>query len=353
MSAELETMAYFGETPWHKMGTKVAHLMTSAEALIAAGLEWLVEKSPVFNKEGQQIPNCFEIRRVTDHEHYCTITDEYNPYQNIDSFKFFDELVQSHDAIYETAGSLRKGAVIWILAKLNDCIYIKNDPDEKIDKYVLLKNSHNTDMAMQVVTTPVRVVCMNTLRQAIARSHNSFYAKHTGDITARVGEARETLGIVNKQYDYFKMGAEIMANKQVSESVIRQTLYCAFRQDVAMPMETIYKPTQREMVAVRNLFEGKGKGLNNASIKGSRYAMYNAVAEHVDFRDYRNMGGEKRLNNVWFGSGNDIKSRAYEFLSKVGDAKEGDENLVRTITKKFSKPEPETELVGSGSNLNN
>jgi len=349
MAHEVETMAYFGETPWHNLGTKVEHLMTSAEALIAAGLDWLVEKSPIFNQEGKQITNCFEIRRVKDHEHYCVITDEYNPYQNTDSFKFFDELVMSKDAIYETAGSLRKGAVIWILAKLNDMIYIKDDPNEAIAKYVLLKNSHNTEMALQVVATPIRVVCMNTLRQAIARSRNGFYAKHTGDITARVGEARETLSLINKQYDYFKIGADIMANKQVSESIIRQTLYSAFKQDIAMPMETIYKPTQREMVCVRSLFEGKGKGLNNTSIKGSRYALYNAVAEHVDFRDYRQMSGEKRLNNVWFGTGSDIKNRAYDFLDKCPDMKEGSDDLVRAITKVKSAPEPELALPYTGS----
>lgn len=346
MSAEVETMAYHGETPWHKMGTRVDHLMTSAEALVASGLDWLVEKSPVLTIEGQTIPNGYQIRRVKDKEHYCFVTADYIPFQNVDAFKFADNIVLAKEGMYETAGSLRKGAIIWLLMKLNDMIYIKGDVNEAVAKYILLKNSHDTELAVQVMVTPIRVVCMNTLRMAVAQGKNVFYSKHTGDINTKVAEARETLGVVNRMYEAWKLGAEMMTDKQVSESVIKQTLYTAFRQDIAMPMEALYKPTQREMVAVRTLFEGKGKGLTNPTIKGSRYALYNAVCEHIDFRDYRVRGDERRLNNVWFGSGCDAKNRAYDFLTQCPDNTEGSEALVRKITK-IAESKPEEATIGS------
>lgn len=38
MSANVETMFYVRETPWHGLGTKVMNAPDSEEALIAAGL---------------------------------------------------------------------------------------------------------------------------------------------------------------------------------------------------------------------------------------------------------------------------------------------------------------------------
>ena len=37
MSANVETMFYVRETPWHGLGTKVMSALDSGEALIAAG----------------------------------------------------------------------------------------------------------------------------------------------------------------------------------------------------------------------------------------------------------------------------------------------------------------------------
>ena len=57
MAHELETnekgearMFYAGQTPWHGLGTKVEREVTSAAAMKLAGLDWMVEKNPVFDR---------------------------------------------------------------------------------------------------------------------------------------------------------------------------------------------------------------------------------------------------------------------------------------------------------------
>ena len=42
MAANVETMFYVREKPWHGLGTNVEEAPTSKEALIAAGLNWNV-----------------------------------------------------------------------------------------------------------------------------------------------------------------------------------------------------------------------------------------------------------------------------------------------------------------------
>ena len=42
MSANVESMFYVRETPWHGLGTRVIDAPSSEDALIAAGLNWNV-----------------------------------------------------------------------------------------------------------------------------------------------------------------------------------------------------------------------------------------------------------------------------------------------------------------------
>ena len=56
MSANVETMMYTREKPWHGLGTKVMEAPTSADAIRLAGLNWIVEPKPVYDGEGTPIP---------------------------------------------------------------------------------------------------------------------------------------------------------------------------------------------------------------------------------------------------------------------------------------------------------
>ena len=52
MSANIETMFYVREKPWHGLGTEVKEAPTSADALIYAGLDWTVEQKNVYAEDG-------------------------------------------------------------------------------------------------------------------------------------------------------------------------------------------------------------------------------------------------------------------------------------------------------------
>ena len=56
MPANIETMFYVREKPWHGLGTEVQKAPTSADALLYAGLDWLVVQEDVYLKDGTQIP---------------------------------------------------------------------------------------------------------------------------------------------------------------------------------------------------------------------------------------------------------------------------------------------------------
>ena len=56
MSANVETMFYTREKPWHGLGTRVEEAPDSREALRLAGLDWrVVQKSIQTRSEGRRV----------------------------------------------------------------------------------------------------------------------------------------------------------------------------------------------------------------------------------------------------------------------------------------------------------
>ena len=56
MAADVETMFYTREKPWHGLGVKVADALSSAEALAASGLGWKVVQKEILTEDGEPVP---------------------------------------------------------------------------------------------------------------------------------------------------------------------------------------------------------------------------------------------------------------------------------------------------------
>lgn len=189
MAHEVETMFSTRVTPWHGLGNVVSEAPDSKTALQVAGLDWKVRQKDVYTKEGFYIPGYKLNYRDSDFQQLGIVTDRYKVVQNMDAFRFTDELLGA-GVKYETAGSLQGGRRTWILAKLPEQYIIAGD---KITPYLLVMNSHDDTSSIKVCMTPVRVVCSNTLNLALSTAKRMWQTKHTENIMDRMDDAKETL----------------------------------------------------------------------------------------------------------------------------------------------------------------
>ncbi len=111
MAAEVESMFYEREKPWHGLGTEVAEALSSEEAIIEAGLNWSVLQESVFTAMGEKIPGYKVNIRDTDNKVLGVVTSKYKIVQNREAFSFTDKLL-GKGVRYETAGSLMGGRKI-------------------------------------------------------------------------------------------------------------------------------------------------------------------------------------------------------------------------------------------------
>lgn len=189
MSANVESLFYVRETPWHGLGTKVMEAPTSADALTLAGLDWNVIQKTIKTEDGIPISGFKANIRDSDEKVLGVVTERYKVVQNTDAFSFTDSLV-GEGVKYETAGSLQGGRRTWLLAKLPQRYIISGD---EITPYLVFMNSHDGSGSIKVAMTPVRIVCENTLNLALSTARRYWATNHTGDIQGKINDAKYTL----------------------------------------------------------------------------------------------------------------------------------------------------------------
>lgn len=194
MSANVETMFYTREKPWHGLGTMVQEAPTSKDALTLAGLDWKVIQKPMKTADDFPIHGFKANVRDIDNRVLGVVTDRYKVVQNEDAFAFTDELL-GEGVTYETAGSLQDGRRTWILAKLPHRYIISGD---EITPYLVFMNSHDGTGAIKAAMTPIRVVCSNTLNLTLSTAKRTWSTNHTGDIKGKMEDARYTLLYADK-----------------------------------------------------------------------------------------------------------------------------------------------------------
>ena len=82
MAANVESMFYVRETPWHGLGTRVKEAPSSKDALIYAGLDWKVIQELVYTESQELIEGYKANVRDSDRRVLGVVTDRYKVIQN-------------------------------------------------------------------------------------------------------------------------------------------------------------------------------------------------------------------------------------------------------------------------------
>lgn len=234
MAAEVETMFYTREKPWHGLGIRVMEAPGSKEALTLAGLDWKVLQEPIYTEGREPVRGYKANVRDFDRKVLGVVTDRYRIIQNEEAFAFTDALL-GRGVRYETAGSLQGGRKVWLLARLPHEYIITG---ERISPYLVFSNTHDGSGAVRVAITPVRVVCSNTLNLALSTARRSWSMIHTGNIQDKLREAEDTLFLAEKYMDSLGKEFEALRMKKLSEKQVEEYI------EVLLPVEDGSTPQQ-------------------------------------------------------------------------------------------------------------
>lgn len=311
MASLVESLMYVSNeqngrfVPWHGLGTPVIEAPTSADALRLAGLDWRVEQQPIFT-DNKEIPNYKANVRSTDKSVLGVVSDRYKIVQNTEAFDFTDSLI-GDEVRYETAGSLKCGRTIWLLAKMPQQMIL----DDAVEPYICFTNSHDGTGAIKVCMTPIRVVCNNTLNFALDTAKRAWSTRHIGNISAKLEEAKHTLKLAHDYMDGLAVQADVLANSSVSEDEIHQIL------DELFPIGKDASDRQKN-----NVEKAKSEIMvcylapDIAKFLGTKYGFMNAMSDWCSHATPARNTADYQSNN-WgrIIDGHPIFDKAYELVT--------------------------------------
>lgn len=308
MAANVESMFYVRETPWHGLGTKVMEAPSSKEALSLAGLDWRVLQEPIYTENEELVEGYKANVRDSDRKVLGVVTDRYKVIQNEEAFAFTDELL-GEGVRYETAGSLQGGKKVWLLAHLPHEYIISG---ERISPYLLFSNTHDGSGAIKVALTPIRVVCNNTLNLALSTAKRSWSMIHTGDIMGKMEEAKDTLFMAEKYMDSLGKEFETLKMKKISDSKVMEYI------EMLLPVEESSTPQQARNI--KKLQEDMKIRYFDApdlqDVGRNAYRFINAVSDFATHAEpLRRTASYKENLFVRTVEGNPLIDRAYQIVS--------------------------------------
>jgi phage/plasmid-like protein (TIGR03299 family) len=285
-----DSMFSVREVPWHGLGAVLERAPANLdEAIEASGLGWSVTKELIAVHRDDEANAVWSLPRSEPISGYHAtvrqdtrevlgiVGERYRIVQNREAFAFVDQLLGT-EMHFETAGSLHGGRRVWVLTKLPDWVHVGGDP---VRPYVLLMNSHDGSTAVSAATTPVRVVCQNTLNWALSNARQRFSIRHTEAVTQRVYEARRVLELSIDYYGQFKRVGDRLASERFTERQLRtvlEELYPTGTSDSASARACRSREQRKERVVELFLH-----GATQGNAPHSKWAALNAIVEYGDW----------------------------------------------------------------------
>lgn len=335
-------------------------------ALSRAGADWTVSLQPnwMYNPlhdkdpslpKGIKVPGVRVIMRDTDAKILGNVGDVprgdasaryvYELYQNGDMADWFQPALDAGFAKIEAAASLYGGQRVYMLARVgNGQSTSEIVPGDNIVYHWAVVNDHSGKHSLRIMRCFIRIVCANTLAAA-GREGTYVKIRHTKSMKSTMEEFQK---IMFKEHEMREENVNIfraLAKKTITKEIMKEYVQAVFPDSFKPKKETKVEIAAREaaerdrlaMVA-KNAGAGKslvddlldsaprkvevpepvlvsdvfdsieelvetGQGASVPGVRGTMWGVYNAVAEHLQYRFGRGENGctERRMDGMFFG----------------------------------------------------
>lgn len=320
------------QTAWHRLGIAMKGLQTPQVMLASAQADYdvVLTKVVVCDDNGEQIrnpdgtpifvPNSrATVRQNADgsFQGLATVGTRFVIQQNREVLDYAMDIVGASkgQAIVDTCGVLHEGKEFFASLDLGTLVIDPTGVNDKIEKYLLVRNGHDGKTPITFANTSVRAVCKNTVIAGLRASERVFTARHTRNVENAIERAQEVLEFTTEWSKQFTVIAEKMLATPIPKSSVKLMKLL----DVVFPEETQTTDRQQKnrenvLSLVRAIYDNE----NNAKGYGyNAWSAFNAVGEYLDH--YRDANPYERAiasmdTNSWVSR---AKLKAQDYLLSV------------------------------------
>lgn len=340
--------------PWGSgLGTDVSDCKTAKEVMEKSNLLWNVKKCPIMAKmpfefgannetKGQdffrngdiyrEVGNAYATFRTDVNQPLGIVKRQYEIIQNSDAFNFFDEVVGENGAVWDKAGCFGYGHKIFVSAKLSVKSDVNGDP---VDNYLVFSNNHDGGGSVNILFTPIRVICTNMLNGALMKNDCFIRIKHTKSAKERLELGKKIFRISCERAAYsqelYRRMSEIKMNdrdvmKYIAEISLNEEEIANLNSfDPKNGYERLVNKdyrclevtgiSTRKANIISNTFEYYNDGIGQKDIYGNGWGAYNAITGF--YSNVANLEGEKRMESLVYGNANSNMIKAANNILKL------------------------------------
>ena len=335
-----------GGLPW-VLGTDVSNCITAQDVMKTAKLDWTVQKCELVSKmpfrigsnnevgedsfvhDGniyRECPNAFATYRTDINMPLGIVKDKYEIVQNMDAFNFFNNAIGEGKAIWDKAACLNMGEKVYVSAKLP--VQTSVGKDDVIDNYLVFSNGHAGNSSVDIMITPIRVICTNMLNGALDKAACHIRLRHTKSVKEKLELGAQVLKIacshaIDAQELYRHLATIKMTDDQVAEYICKLQLTSAeiaklnevdpnhgYKRLISRDYHLIdaVEISTRKSNQLYNMMDYYIDGIGQKDICGTAWGAYNAITGF--YCNVANLEGEKRMNSLVWGSANNNMNKA-------------------------------------------
>lgn len=292
--------------------------LTAQEAIERANINWTVSKRDIYyqgeDKGTLMLDDSHKaVVRDKDNTRLGIVKNGYMPIQNIEAFKFLDGLAKSGDIAYHSVGTFHGGRRVWMLAKIGESEIL---PQDMLDHYILMYNSHDGSSSLTAALTAIRIACTNAILSMLNKDRHSMGVniRHTKNAHSYMDDARNILKLARERSVEMEELGKRMTRIRMSDKKFKRIAYRLFPDPPADATDRARTNAEDRRILLTKLFHD-GQGQNIPGVPGTGWAAFNAVTEYVNHsKPVRGNNPTKRLEGSLFGRSGQLVTRATDLI---------------------------------------
>jgi phage/plasmid-like protein (TIGR03299 family) len=184
----------------------------------------------------------------------------------------------------DTCGVLNDGREFFACLDLGALIVDPNGINDKIQRYLLVRNGHDGKTAITYANTSIRAVCKNTVVAGLKSANAVFTARHTRNAESAIEDATEVLKLSTVWASNFN----IVATQLLSVPILAGSSQLDKVVNTVFPHRKDETDRQKKNIDDIHLMV-RGLYVNDKNAGGygfNGWSAYNAIGEYLDhYRD--------------------------------------------------------------------
>jgi phage/plasmid-like protein (TIGR03299 family) len=325
MSHQFTSGAFFhGQPAWHQLGHVVEGTLPARDAFALGGALFNVAPRPIYTGDMQEIPGSKAITRTDTGAVLSVMSSTYQTVQNEQLLRVAEALRE--DIEIDAVCVLAEGRKVTFTATIRGAEGEVSKGDQ-VRQHLVGATSHDGTVAFQVLFSPVRVVCANTLAQALGASNaqNTRRIRHTSNANDLIARLPLLIDVRRQQFTGGLEELKAMAATPCTDQLFREYVAGVFADqlrgtinDTRGNANTARPKTVEDLPFFESLeakFQGAAIGADLPGMSGTYWGAYNAITEHLSHDAGRSKdpveSARQRLEALWFGRGADTANTAH------------------------------------------